>query len=145
MITKKLSDISDEELDNIAREKQHKEILSVLKQLLLTHQESNDKDIKLAELLSKSNGSIDVFINKLKEIGSLKIPVPQVNLTNDNSEVIKLATLLKERMDILIDLQRESNELRKADVKMIPKKGQWGGIEEVTVKTILPTKSKYQA
>lgn len=132
-------EVSDEEY----QQQQHEDLLEVLTKILNIIKNDSSKDERLAELISKSNVSFDVFLTKLRELSA-----PQVILNNDNSEAIKIGTELKEKIDEMINLQRESNELRKLPVKMTPKRGGFQGtglIESVTVESQFPNKSKYQA
>lgn len=133
----------DIKFDKLLEDKRHKEISGLFKQLIAAVKSDDGKESELAKLIQKNNGNIDVFLSKLKEIGTPTIEAP--NVTIDNNEIsnqLKQVYDCQEKTNMLL---QQLIDLRSADVEMIPTRGGYQGngqINKVTVKTIIP-KNEY--
>lgn len=89
-----IDDISQEEFDKaVAAEKKHRALINAM--------------AGNSEALAKT---VDTFLNKLKEISSVKIPTPQVNVNTDNAEIIKISNEIKQLFTEIKDLLTEKKE-----------------------------------
>ena len=144
-------DIDDKKFRLAVEDRRHNELVSLLKQFVAAVKIDNGKDSELVNLIQKSNGNIDVFLAKLKEVANPKIEAPNITLNNDNSEVIKAvndsSNKIYECLERVENLLKQLVDVRMADIEAIPVRGGYQGtgqINKVTFKTVLQ-KSKYQA
>lgn len=139
-------DISDEEFDFEANERQHKELLKYL-QRLIDSNKGNDR------LFTEA---VQSFLAKLKDFSTPSIQIPSPIVNTDNKDVIKAVndaeqkaqTRHKELIDVgnkIYECLEYSNKLKGFPVEMIPKRGYGGLIDKVEVKTLIPKQSKYSA
>ena len=139
-------EIADEEFDSAVDEKHHKELVSVLRQVLLATKEGNGKDEigKIARAIEKYNGSVELLASKIKEP---KAPeAPKVTVTTDNKELLSCMEKIEKGQTSIIELLQQLLEVRKADVELTVTRNHFSQtIEKVTAKTIFNTKPKYQA
>lgn len=136
-------EIPDDEFDAEVQERQHKEILRVLKEISASNK-GNDKSFTEA---------VQSFLSKIKEFSTPVIPAPQVTINNNeilkaiNDAESKQVVRHKELTEIgnkIYKCLEESNELRKLPFEMIPSRDH-GWITKVVGKPVFPQKSKYKA
>lgn len=142
-----IDDISKYEFKKlIAEEKKHTELVAILKQLLQASKGDNSKDAELAKLIQKSNGNIDVFLAKLREMAAPIVNAP--NVTVDTESVVAAINrgikAISDDQDKTNSLLQKLIELRLANVELTPHRD-GGLIDRVTAKTIVPNKPKYEA
>lgn len=105
-----IDDIDQAAFDKIvSEEKKHRELISSIKGLMTVLKPIDNTD-KISELISSNKNTVDVFLNKLKEISAVKVPSPQVSINNENKEVIQISQDIKKLFSEIKDLLTEKKE-----------------------------------
>ena len=91
----------------VSDEKRHKEISSLLRQLISVSNENkiSDNSLEIRRLIFD-------FTNKLKEVSNNtpELPIPQVTVQTDNSAIEELANNINTNLTELIRLQSEKQK-----------------------------------
>lgn len=93
----------------VSEEKKHRELINAIRGLA-TALKPIDNTNKISELVTSNNEVVDNFLNKLKEISQVKIPVPQVNISNENKELITISQDIKQLFTEIKSLLSEKKE-----------------------------------
>lgn len=141
---KSLLDYTDDDINDVVSEKQHKELVSLFKQLLSAVKEDSDSDKALAKLIADNSNSIKTFSDKIKELQPTEIPTPNVNVNNDYSEVKSCLEKIENCQYKTNELLQQLIDIKSADWEFNTNRDYNGFISKVTAKPIL-TKPKYQA
>ena len=133
----------DLEFESMLRDKQHKQLLSSIKELISLLKEDKGSDEKLIQLFSKQEQSMNQFMAKLKEIS-----VP--NITPNNSEIVSAINTsigtqsqqISESQKEIIRLLNKLIDSRNAEIEFNVTRDNFGMIDTVKASKVKP---KYTA
>ena len=96
-------DIDDEKFEQMLADKQHKQLMVALRELIGTIKKSENNDGKMLQTISDNNSSINtsinVFLDKVKDLSkpqTISVNAPSVNINQD--EVVKELKLVVEEL-----------------------------------------------
>ena len=123
-----MSEETDDRKFRLAVEdRRHNELAGLLKQLILESKKEDGKESELTKLIQKSNGNIDVFLDRIKELTKpqeISVNAPNVNINQD--EVVKELKLVIEELK---NNKPPIIENKEGEFKVI--RGYGGSIEKV--------------
>ena len=140
-----IAKIDTDQFERKLRDKQHKEMMSQMKQLVSSLKQDNDGDKELTKFIKQHSDSLSLFVQKLNELAK-PLP-PNVTLNNDNSIVVKAVNEGVKRIESCSEktneLLQKLIETKTAEIELTPTRNHFdGAITKVTARTIMNTKQK---
>jgi len=104
-------DIEDDSFEKLLADKQHRQLMSALRQLIVFIKNDQEYGDKTFQALSKYNQDLSLFLVKIEKVlekQSKDLPVIQ---TNDNSELIESISSLNNEINSVVSGQNKIIEL----------------------------------
>jgi len=138
--------IEDEQFEKLLADKQHKELMGSIKQLISSIKEDTNSDKEVMKFIKQQGDAIASFTNKLNEVSKPNIAAPQVAVNVDLKSLNDSLKKVEQCCDTTNLLLQKLIDIRMADIEMSVERNTYSDlISKVTARTIVNKPSKYNA
>lgn len=110
-----IEEIDDEQFEQLLSDKNHKQLIGMLRELNASIRQNQEVNTKIAALVERSDQLIKTVASKLSEI-KIEAPEvkPQINITTNQDKVVgeiaKMAGELKNNVDALREVAKDNKK-----------------------------------
>jgi len=129
-------DIEDSKFEQLLADKQHRQLMGALRQLISSIKNDQESDTKISQSITKYNQDLSLLLGKIEKVldkPQKELPTPQVNLTNNNTELTASIGLLTSEMESVCEGQNKIIELLSLKPTRLKPVSSYGRIDYVDV------------
>lgn len=129
-------DIEDDKFEQLLADKQHRQLMGAIRQLISSLKNDQNEDSKISQAITKYNQDLSLLLGRIETaLGKPQkdLPTPQVNVTNNNTELTSKIGLLKDEIKSLSDGQQTIIELLSIKPTRLKPVSNYGRIDYVDI------------